>query len=73
MDILSDDYIAQANTELATKPCLSCRTIGTASVSKQFLPSPAFSLAGAQAKVSGSFALVLECSHCGLRGRVSEA
>lgn len=72
VDIKSDAFIAEANAELATKPCPVCATVGTASVSRKFLPSRFFSLSGAQDKMSGSFELVLECSHCGVQGRLSQ-
>lgn len=71
-DILSDEFIEKANAELAEKPCPVCGATGTASVSKKFLPSPSFSLAGMQDKLSGRFELVLECSACGAKGRLSQ-
>lgn len=70
VDILSDSYIERANEELHTKPCPNCDKLGSAQVSRQFIPSENFSLAGAQDKLSGSFHLILDCPHCGLKARL---
>lgn len=66
IDILSESYIETANAELKTKPCPVCAAMGTASVSKKFVPSRFFSLSGAGDKMSGSFELVLDCTGCGV-------
>ena len=71
-DILSDEFIEKANAELVEKPCPICGALGTTSVSKKFVPSKSFSLAGVQDKLSGRFELILECSACGVQGRLSQ-
>lgn len=74
IDILSDSYIEQANEELRTKPCPNCDKVGSAQVSKQFFPSLTlnYSLAAAQTKVPGSFHLIFDCNHCGVKARLSQ-
>lgn len=70
VDILSAEYIRDANAELAEKPCPVCGVVGAASVAKRFVPSQNFSLAGAQAKLSGQFQLILSCRSCGVQARL---
>jgi hypothetical protein len=72
VDILSDEYIAEANDELAEKPCPVCKAQGTAFVVREFVQSNSFSLSGSQMKLSGRFELILHCRMCQVTARLSQ-
>jgi hypothetical protein len=71
VDILSDEWITQANEELLQKRCKfeGCGAVGTLRVERKLMAHLA-SLAGAQMKFSGSYEAIMTCSACGRRGRL---
>jgi hypothetical protein len=76
VDIYSDEWLADANAELAASACkVGCGAVGTGAVTRTFVARPlgTYSLAGQQLKVSGSFVVIYQCSACGTAGKLLQS
>lgn len=73
VDILSDEWLVQANVELREKPCPfdGCEAFGSCRAERKLVVHPA-ALAGVQFKMSGSHQVVMTCSACGTQARLHE-